>query len=85
MVGTFYLQEVLWGYTGILWLDVSVELYNSTLGHIFQVLQNTGSALCLIWTGHSTSAVTLPEINEYLSIHLAATIHQGGRQFCAPL
>ena len=66
MVVTSVLQEVLQDYTGILWLDSSAELYNSTLGPIFKVLQKTGGALCLSSTGHTTFAVTHPEMYECL-------------------
>ena len=80
MVGTFYLQEVLRDYTGILWLDSSAELHNSTFGPIFQILQKTGGALCLTSTGHSTFAVTHPEMYEYLSIHLGAAKREEQRE-----
>ena len=65
-------QEVLRDYSGVLWLDSSAKLAKSKLDPIFQVLQETDGALCLSSTGHSTFAVTHPDMYEYLPTDLTA-------------
>ena len=68
----FSLQEALKDFPGILWMDSSTEIQSSDLQAIYQAVQKTDGAMCLSATGHSTFAVTHPDMYRFLPTNVSA-------------
>ena len=62
-------QEELTTHTGLIWFDSSVRLHTNNLTFTKETIVNTNGIALLTTTGHSTYAVTHPDMYLYLPIH----------------